>query len=50
MEEIQTNEAAADVVQLVQEVVQVNDSQNEDEVIVEEVLNNSVVEWPPMIP
>jgi len=47
MEEIQTNEAAADVVQRVQEVVQVNDSQNEDEVIVEEVLNNSVVEMAP---
>jgi len=47
MEEIQTNEAAADVVQLVQEVVQVNDSQNEDEVIVEEVLNNALVEMAP---
>merc|ERR1719339_226000 len=47
MEEIQTNEAAADVVQRVQEVVQVNDSHNEDEVIVEEVLNNSVVEMAP---
>ena len=47
MEEIQTNEAAADVVQLVQEVVQVNDSQNEDEVTVEEVLNNAVVEMAP---
>ena len=46
-EEMQTNGAAADGVQLMQEVVQVNVSQNGDEVIVEEVLNNSVVEVAP---
>jgi len=44
MEEVQTNEAAEDSVQLVQEV---NVSQNGDEVIVEEVLENSVVEEAP---
>ena len=47
MGEIQTNEAAGDGVQLMQEVVQVNVSQNGDEVIVEEVIDNSVVEVAP---
>lgn len=47
MGEIQTNEAAGDGVQLMQEVVQVNASQNGDEVIVEEVIDNSVVEVAP---
>jgi len=47
MGQIQTNEAAGDGVQLMQEVVQVNVSQNGDEVIVEEVIDNSVVEVAP---
>jgi len=47
MEEIQTNEAAGDGMQLVQEAVQVNVFQNGDVVIVEEDLNNSVVEVAP---
>jgi len=44
MGQVLSHEALAGDAQLVQEVVNVNVSQNEDEVIVEEVLNNSVVE------
>ena len=44
MGQVLTNEALAGSVQLVQEVVNLSVSQNGDEVIVEEVLNNSVVE------
>ena len=44
MGQVLSLEAPAGGMQLVQEVVNVNVSQNGDEVIVEEVLNNSVVE------